>query len=214
MKKTDYDLNRIQREEAPSEVLNSVENFSRNPIPMIYQSGYLTIKGYNPEFESYRLGFPNKEVEKGFIKYLMPFYTPVDEIESAFFVGQFVEEVRGGNPESFMERLQAMFANGNYKVTGEMEKYFQNAMYFVFMMMGFYTEVERHTSRGRADIVIQTKDYIYVMELKLDGSAEEALQQIEDKGYATPFVKDSRKLYKIGVNFSSATRGIVEYVIK
>ncbi len=213
LQKTDYDLNRIQKEEIPSEVLNSVENFSRNPIPMIYQSGYLTIKGYNEEFKKYSLGFPNNEVKEGFIKYMMPFYTPVDEIESAFFVERFVEDVRNGNTEDFMERLKAMFANGNYKVTGEMEKYFQNALYFVFMMMGFYTEVERHTSRGRADIVIQTKDYVYVMELKLDGSAEEALQQIEDKGYAEPFAKDSRKLYKIGVNFSSATRGSEEYVI-
>ncbi len=214
LKRTDYDLNRIQKEEVTSAVLNSIDTFSRNPIPMIYQSGYLTIKDYDEEFKTYRLGFPNMEVEQGFIQYLMPFYTPLDENESTFIVSQFVKDVRNGNPEQFMERLQSMFSNISYETTGEIEKYFQNAMYLIFMMMGFYTEVERRTSRGRMDIVIQTKDYIYVMELKLDGSAEEALKQIEDKGYAEPFAKDSRKLYKIGINFSSATRGIDEYLIK
>ncbi len=214
LKKTDYDLNRIQKEEVTSAVLSSIDSFSRNPIPMIYQSGYLTIKDYDEEFKTYRLGFPNMEVEQGFVQYLMPFYTPLDENESTFLVSQFVKEVRNGNPEQFMERLQSMFANADYDVAGKMEKYFQNCLWVIFMMMGFYTEVERHTSRGRADVVIQTKDYIYVMELKLDGSAEEALQQIEDKGYAALFAMDSRKLYKIGVNFSSATRGIEEYLIR
>ena len=83
-------------------------------------------------------------------------------------------------------------------------------MYLVFKMLGFYTDVERTTSNGRIDIVLKTKDYIYVMELKLDGSADDALRQIEEKGYALPFTKDPRKLYKIGVDFSSETRGLKE----
>ena len=112
-----------------------------------------------------------------------------------------------------MERMQTMFADADYRVAGKMELYFQNAMYLVFKMMGLYTEVERSTCRGRMDVVIQTRDYIYVMELKLDGSAEEALRQIEEKGYALPFAKDARKLFKIGVNFSSATRGIEEWMV-
>ena len=122
-------------------------------------------------------------------------------------------DVRQGNVDSFMQRLQSMFADTDYKIVGKMELYFQNAMYLVFKMMGFYTDVERTTSNGRIDVVLQTKDYIYVMELKLDGSTDEALCQIEEKGYALPFAKDSRKLYKIGVNFSSETRGIVEWKI-
>ncbi len=113
-----------------------------------------------------------------------------------------------------MKRLQAMFADTSYELVGDMEKYFQNAMYLVFVMMSFYTEVERRTSRGCMDVCIQTKDYIYIMELKLDGSAEEALKQIDEKGYAAPFAADSRKLYKLGVNFSTATRGIDSYVIR
>ena len=173
----------------------------------------MTIKGYDKEFGIYRLGFPNKEVENGFIKYLLPFYTPVTEQESSFIITSFVMDIRQGNVDSFMQRLQSMFADTDYKIVGKMELYFQNAMYLVFKMMGFYTDVERTTSNGRIDVVLQAKDYIYVMELKLDGSADEALRQIEEKGYALPFAKDSRKLYKIGVNFSSETRGIVEWKI-
>ena len=213
LKHSNYRLDRITEEQVSGDLLNSIDSMSCNPIPVIYQSGYLTIKGYDKEFGIYRLGFPNKEVENGFIKYLLPFYTPVTEQESSFIITSFVMDIRQGNVDSFMQRLQSMFADTDYKIVGKMELYFQNAMYLVFKMMGFYTDVERTTSNGRIDVVLQTKDYIYVMELKLDGSADEALRQIEEKGYALPFAKDSRKLYKIGVNFSSEIRGIVEWKI-
>ena len=213
LKHSNYRLDRITEEQVSGDLLNSIDSMSCNPIPVIYQSGYLTIKGYDKEFGIYRLGFPNKEVENGFIKYLLPFYTPVTEQESSFIITSFVMDIRQGNVDSFMQRLQSMFADTDYKIVGKMELYFQNAMYLVVKMMGFYTDVERTTSNGRIDVVLQAKDYIYVMELKLDGSADEALRQIEEKGYALPFAKDSRKLYKIGVNFSSEIRGIVEWKI-
>ncbi len=214
LKQTGYDLNQLQEDDLTGDVLNSIDSMSENPIPVIYQSGYLTIKGYDERFQTYRLGFPNKEVEQGFIKYLVPFYTPVTENKTAFYIQHFIKDVERGNPEAFMERLTAMFANTSYEIAGQMELYFQNAMYLVFMMMGFYTEVERRTSRGRMDVVVQTADYIYILELKLDGSAEDALRQIEEKNYAAPFAADPRKLYKIGVNFSSQTRGIEKYLIE
>lgn len=213
MKNSNYQLDKLTEEQVPSDFLNSIDSMSRNPIPVIYQSGYLTIKGYNEEFDIYRLGFPNKEVENGFIKYLIPFYTPIEEEKTGFFITNFIMDIRRGAPESFMQRMQSMFADTDYKITGKMELYFQNAMYLVFKMLGFYTDVERTTSNGRIDIVLKTKDYIYVMELKLDGSADDALRQIEEKGYALPFAKDPRKLYKIGVDFSSETRGIEEWKI-
>ena len=213
LKHSNYRLDRITEEQVSGDLLNSIDSMSRNPIPVIYQSGYLTIKGYDDRFGIYRLGFPNKEVETGFIKYLVPFYTPVEEEKTGFLITNFIMDIERGEPDSFMQRLQSMFADTDYKIVGKMELYFQNAMYLVFKMMGFYTDVERTTSNGRIDVVLQTKDYIYVMELKLDGSADEALRQIEEKGYALPFAKDSRKLYKIGVNFSSEIRGIVEWKI-
>ncbi len=211
---TNYDLNRLQEEELSADVLGSIDSMSKNPIPMIYQSGYLTIKDYDERFDLYKLGFPNKEVEQGFIRYLLPYYTSVSQNKTAFYINNFIREVESGQPEQFLERLQALFADGNYEISGNMEKCFQNALYVIFKIMGFYTEVERRTARGRMDVTIQTKDYVYILELKLDGSAEAALQQIEEKGYAAPFAKDGRTLYKIGINFSSATRGIGEYLIQ
>lgn len=213
LKHSNYRLDRITEEQVSGDLLNSIDSMSCNPIPVIYQSGYLTIKGYDERFGIYRLGFPNKEVETGFIKYLIPFYTPVKEEKTGFFITNFIMDIERGEPDSFMQRMQAMFADTDYKITGKMELYFQNAMYLVFKMLGFYTDVERTTSNGRIDVVLKTQNYIYVMELKLDGSAEDALRQIEEKGYALPFGKDTRKLYKIGVNFSSETRGIEEWKV-
>ena len=214
LKEADYDLNNLQKEQVSADVLNSIDSMSRNPIPVIYQSGYLTIKGYDERFKIYKLGFPNKEVEDGFIKYLTPMYTPIENNKTEFFVASFVDDVESGNPEGFMERLQSLFADTDYEITGKLEKYFQNSMYLVFKLLGFYAEVERRTSRGRIDIVIQTADYVYVMELKLDGTADDALRQIDERGYADPFMSGNRHIYKIGVNFSSATRGIEEWKIK
>ena len=213
LKQSDYNLNDLQEEQVSGDVLNGIDSLSLNPIPVIYQSGYLTIKGYDERFKMYHLGFPNKEVENGFFKYLLPFYTPVEENKTEFFIANFIDDIEQGNPEGFMTRLQTMFADTDYQITGKMEKYFQNAMYLIFKMMGFYVEVERTTSRGRIDVVLKTKDYIYVIEIKLDGSTKDALQQIEDKGYAEPFKNDPRKLFRIGVNFSSEIRGVEDWEI-
>ncbi len=213
MKYSNYPLQRIQEGNVTVDVLNSIDSMSRNPIPVIYQSGYLTIKDYDQEFKHYTLGFPNKEVEEGFVRFLLPYYTPQND-GAEFFVENFVRDVRVGNVEQFMQRMVTFFSSGDYQVAGNMELYFQNCMWIVFRMMGLYTEVERHTSNGRIDVTLKTKDYIYIIELKLDGSAEEALRQIDDNGYAAPFAMDPRKLYKIGVNFSSSTRSIEEYIIR
>ena len=157
---------------------------------------------------TYRLGFPNGEVERGFTKFLYTHYVPIQQEKSLFFIINFVKEIESGQPEKFMERLDAMFADQHYQITGDAEPYFHNVVYVVFKMLGFYVDVERHTSDGRMDLLMQTKDYIYIMEFKIDKSADEALAQIEEKQYAKSFELDSRKLYKIGVNFSTSTRRI------
>ena len=212
LKHHNYNLNNLTKERLTSDVLNCVDSVETNPVPMIYQSGYLTIRDYLPRFEKYLLGFPNKEVETGFFKFLLPAYVPARDT-SEFDISLFVEDVESGDVNGFMQRLQGFFSSANHKIVGDMEKYFQNALYIIFKIMGFYTEVEHNTSHGCVDIVIKTLEYIYVMECKLDKSAKEALEQIESKGYAAPFVKDKRKLYKIGVNFSSGTRDIDDYAI-
>jgi len=213
LQQSDYNLNDLTQEEQSADMLNSIEYAELNPIPMLYQSGYLTIRGYDEEFGNYKLGFPNEEVERGFIRFLLPAYAPRRDNKSAFFVENFVRDVRKGDIDTFLKRLQTMFADNSYTVQGDKELYFQNTMYVIFKMMGFYVDIERTTSYGRIDMVVKTNDNIYVIEIKLDGTADEALKQIEEKGYAAPYAMDKRKLYKIGINFASDIRGISEWKI-
>ena len=208
LKRNHYDLENMTREEVASDLLGSLDAIDQNPLPLLYQSGYLTIKGYNPDFDTYTLGFPNGEVERGFTRFLFRHYAPIKIYKSDSFVINFTTEVKNGQPEKFMSRLDSMFADQHYQIAGDAELYFHNVVYVVFKMLGFYVEVERHTSDGRMDMLVQTKDYIYIFEFKIDKSADEALKQIEEKQYAKPFESDARKLYKIGVNFSSETRRI------
>ena len=214
LKRYRYNLYKMANEKVTSKILDSTDASSTNPIPVIYQSGYLTIKGYIPEPQIYELGFPNKEVEQGFMDFLLPYYTPVQDTESGFAIWSFVEDVKTGNIDGFMKRLQVFLSGCPYEMARDIELHYQNVLFIVFRLAGLYTQVEYHTSQGRIDLVLQTADYVYVMEFKLDGSAEEALCQIEEKQYALPFAGDSRKVYKIGVNFSSGTRNIERWMVK
>ena len=211
LQKTDFPLDMMTEMDLTADVLNSIDVMDENPLPLLYQSGYLTIKNYDSEFKVYQLGFPNREVKEGFIRYLVPFYLGKNKMKAPFDIRSFVKEVRNGEPEAFMERLVSLFANGDYQLMGDKEIYFQNVMYLLFMLLGFYVQVERHTTNGRMDILVQTADFVYIFELKINQSADVALKQIEDKGYARPFEMDSRKLYKIGVNFSTETRMIDDW---
>lgn len=208
LKRNNYELENMTREEVNADLLGSLDNINTNPLPLLYQSGYLTIKDCNPDFGTYTLGFPNGEVERGFTRFLFRQYAPIRIYESDSFIKNFTIEVRNGQPEKFMPRLEAMFAGQDYQLVGDAELYFHNVTSLVFKLLGFYTDVERHTTDGRMDMLVQTKDFIYIFEFKIDKSADDALAQIEEKQYAKPFELDSRKLYKIGVNFSSTTRRI------
>ena len=193
LKHTHYDLYEMANTETDVDVLNSIDSASINPVPVIYQSGYLTIKDYDPEFGIYRLGFPNREVEEGFVKYLLPFYTSVSAPKTPFEIGQFVREIRSGDYDAFFRRLQSFFADTPYEVIAgqkperDTELHYRNVLFIVFKLVGLYTQVEYHTSQGRIDLVLKTDRYIYVMEFKLNGTAEEALRQIEERQYALPF---------------------------
>lgn len=211
LQKTNYPLEMITKEELTADTLNSIEIMDENPLPLLFQSGYLTLKGYDEEFKTYRLGFPNREVEEGFVKYLVPFYSPSKADQPLTYIGNFVKEVRNGNAEAFMRRMERFFDGGDYQVAGKAELYFQNTLWALFKLLGLYVDVERHTTDGRMDIVVQTPQFVYILELKIDQSAEIALQQIEEKQYAKPFEGDDRTIFKIGVNFSSETRRMTEW---
>ncbi len=210
----DYDLRNLQLDRVPAKVLSQVDSLNSSAIPLLYQSGYLTIKSYDEDLNLYQLGFPNREVAEGFMQSLLPLYTSGEESISASYLGRFIENVKAGNPEAFMSSLKALLAGGKYAVAGELEKYFQNTMFLIFKLLGFHVDVEYMTSDGRIDVVVKTKDYIYVMELKVDVPAEKALAQIDSKEYMLAFADDGRTLYKIGVSFSSETRRISEYKIR
>lgn len=214
LQKTGYRLDEMTEEKLSADTLNSIDIMDTNPLPLLYQSGYLTIKDYDERYKTYTLCFPNSEVREGFVKYLVPYYTPKNENNTSFSIDKFVKEIEKGDPESFMHRLDAFFANGDYALMGNKELYFHNAIYVFFSLMGLYVDVERHTTDGRMDILMQTSDYIYILELKIDQSADVALQQIEEKEYARPFVADTRKLFKIGINFSTEKRRIDDWKVK
>ena len=214
LKKNDYALEEIDNTVVGMETLSGIDATDTDPIPVIYQSGYLTIKDFNPRFQSYTLGYPNKEVEEGFTKFLLPHYTSSRGARSTFEIQNFVREVEIGDIDGFFTRLRSFFSDTTYEVIRLQELHYSNVLYIGFKLLGFYTQVEYHTSNGRIDLVLQTPDYIYVMEFKLKGTAEEALAQINEKGYALPFERDSRTLYKIGVNFSAETRNIERWLVE
>ena len=213
LKMTGYNLNDLLEGEASAHLLGSVDSLKENPVSVIFQSGYLTIKSYDERFQEYLLGFPNEEVEAGFMNFLLPLYTNSKENPSRFNIFKFVKEVESGQPEAFMNRLSAMMADTDYRIVGDSELYFQNFLFTFFRLLGLYVEVERATSNGRMDMIVKTSDYIYIMEFKLDKTADIALQQIEEKGYARPFISDERQLYKIGINFSSTKRCVDDWKI-
>ena len=214
LKKTNYPLAAMTEEELTTDTLNSIDIMDDNPLPLLYQSGYLTLKHYDKRFDTYQLDFPNREVEQGFYKYLLPFYMPKTQEKSRFSVMQFVRDVEQGKAEGFMQRLEEFFATGDYQVTGRAEKYFQNTLFVFFRLMGFYVEVEHRTANGRMDVLIQTPQYVYIMELKTDSTAEAALEQIEEREYGKPFASDPRQLFKIGINFSTEKKLIDDWRIK
>ena len=214
LKQSDYDLRLlIDGVEVQASAFSEYRAEIRNPLPMIYQSGYLTIKGYDKEVSLYTLGFPNDEVRYGFLNFLIPYYTEVSDAETGFYIVKFMRELRSGNVDAFMERLKVFFAGMPYELSENTERHYQAIFYVVFTLMGQFVETEVRSARGRADAVVKTKDFIFVFEFKLNGTAEEALKQIDEKGYLIPYTLDGRKLVKVGVNFSKEKRNIDCYVI-
>lgn len=213
LKKTDFDLRQLDSVEVPAASLSDDRADINNPIPMVYQSGYLTIKKYEERFQTYILGFPNEEVKYGFLNFVASFYTPISENNTAFYIGKFVQEFEQGDVEAFLTRLRSFFGDIPYELNDQTERHYQVIFFIVFKLLGQFTQAEVRSAHGRADAVVKTNDYIYVFEFKLNGSAEAALRQIEEKGYLIPYTVDGRQLVKIGVSFNKETRNLGEWLI-
>lgn len=213
LKKTNFDLRELDGIEVSSASLSDDRANISNPVPMIYQSGYLTIKSFDQRFRTYTLGFPNEEVKYGFLNFVAPFYTPVASTDTTFYIGKFVHELETGETEAFLTRLSCFFADFPYELNEKTERHYQVVFYLVFKLMGQFTQAEVRTAIGRADAVVKTADYIYVFEFKLTGTAEEALKQIDEKGYLLPYTVDGRRLVKVGVSFDAGKRNLGEWLI-
>ena len=209
--KHNMNLSNLDTVRRTDQQLAKIDNFNDDPVPLLFQSGYLTIKSYDPILKRYTLSMPNKEIGEALPKVILNFNFPKTD-GGDFDITNFIEDVLNGDIDGFMKRLSALLADSSYEIVGDAEKYFQNVFYLIFKLLGFYTEVERNTSDGRMDAVVKTPQYIYVFEFKLDKPAQEALDQINSKEYSLPFSADGRKLYKVGVSFSSETRKVKEWV--
>ena len=212
LKRIDTDLEQFLNTECTINELMGLDLQSPRPVALLYQTGYLTIKGYDHEFMWYKLGIPNKEVKEGLFSQLLPFYSTLNGIDANFFIGSFVRDLRKGDVEDFMKRLISFFAATPYDMEMGDERNFHNAVYVFMTLVGLYVKAEVKTSNGRIDLLCETDKYVYVIELKYDGTASEALDQIESKGYTIPFETDGRKIIRIGASFSSKERRITDWL--
>lgn len=209
-----YNLNAMANADVDADVLNSIDSESLNPIPVIYQSGYLTIKDYDEEFKLYHLGFPNKEVEDGFMKFLVPYYLTNNEVTTAFDIRKYVQDIRNGNVDQFVLRLRSLFADTPYELIKDLENHYQNQVWLIHKLLGMHVQAEYHTSNGRIDMVLQTPDFCYIIEFKFDGSAQDAMEQISRKDYPLPFVLTNQQIIRIGMNISRDTRNVEECLVE
>ena len=198
--------------------LETYRAVTENALPILFQSGYLTIIGYIKEARLYKLGFPNDEVRYGFLENLLPAYSSLPLGDTGKSVWQFVQDIREGKVDSFMERMRSIIAGIPYDNFTEenmklREQNYQTAVYLVFALMGQFVQTEVHCSTGRADCVVTTADSIYLFEFKLtgNGSAEDALNQIKEKEYAAKYQVDGKKIVLIGSSFDEKTRTIKEW---
>lgn len=183
------------------------------PLPVIYQSGYLTIRDYDPELGLYTLGYPNEEVRRGFLHFLLPAYTGIGENDGGMHIARFAQELHAGEVDAFLSRLRSFFSGIPYDLNDQTERHYQVVFYLVFALLGQFVHTEVKSAKGRADAVVWTAERIFVFEFKLSGTAEEALGQIEAQGYALPYDTDGRIVVKVGIEFDKAARNIGRWLV-
>ena len=211
-------INRPFRDIAPVEMdrteLESAGLLDNDPVPVFYQSGYLTIRDYDRDTDSYILDYPNEEVKEGFLKFLMKSYIPGMISGSGFSMPDFIRAVRDGMPERFMKSMDNLVAGVPYTEKGSAEGHFQNVVYLLFTLLGFFARMEQRTSDGRIDLTVETPQRVYIFEFKIDSSAEKAMAQIKEKEYWRPYASSGKEIYLIGANFDTRTRRLNGWLIE
>ena len=212
----DYELSRLQGSvmSTADRLGNIGTAYSGNAIAALYQTGYLTLKDYDEDVRMYRLGFPNQEVETGFVNSLLPYYAGISDAKIDSLLFDLRRAVDAGDVETFMQLLKAVLAGIPYESAKNIELNYRNLLFLVFTLLGCRPQMERPVSSGRIDIVLERPSFVYIFEFKLNNSAAVALSQIDQKHYADAYARDSRQILKVGVNFSDDMKNISDWTIE
>lgn len=214
LRNSDIFLPDVLNSEVDETEISDIDSYGSSTIALLFQTGYLTIKSFDREYGSYILGIPNSEVSGGLFKNLLPIYMNDRDAKSLSIVRSLSRDLSSANVEQFLIRLKSFLADIPYNLSkNKPEIYFENNIYIILKLIGASVETEYHTSQGRIDLLIKTNKYIYIIELKLNGTPEQALRQIDETGYAQPFMSDERRVFKIGISFSPKTRNIDRWII-
>ena len=212
----DFDVERLNGKKVTESEVSDLSMFTANPVPLFYQTGYLTIKGYEERRQRYILGYPNREVEAAILRNILKVYTNAKDDRQSL-VYDMEDALEEGNPKEFIKILSSFLSsipNQLHKYVDRYENYYHTIFYCLTTLIGLDVEAEFSTSEGFIDILVKTSDYIYIIELKVNGNAEDAIKQIEERHYAAPFGADSRKKIKIGIGFSTETHNVDSYLIE
>lgn len=212
----DFDVEKLNGKKVLESELADLSMFNTNPVPLFYQTGYLTIKAYEQRRQRYTLGYPNREVETAIMRNILKVYTHASD-ERQGLVFDMEDALEEGNPQGFVKILSSFLSdipNQLHRYVAKYENYYHTIFYCLTTLMGLDVEAEYSTSEGFIDILIKTSGYIYIIELKVNGTAEDAMAQIESMHYAAPFASDSRKKIKIGLGFSSEVHNITSVLIR
>jgi hypothetical protein len=212
-KKQQFDFEKELSQPVSELAFASYEIDKLKTLPLLFQTGYLTIKGseINRDRTSYHLGFPNQEVEGAFEAYLLEEYSGVNKENVEVYAVEIADMLDAGDIDGTMEKMKLFFANIPYDIQIANEKYYQTIFFIIFRLIGLFIEAEARTNAGRIDAVAQTEKHVYIFEFKLNCSADEALKQIHDKAYYQKFLGSGREIILIGANFSTENRNIGEW---
>lgn len=207
------DITKIDFTQAAATTFDAPTETMTNIIPLLYQSGYITIKDYNETLNLYTLGIPNKEVRTGLFQSLYPYYVAPDVIERDMTVAAFYQALLNDDMEDMLAQMQTFFESIPNDLDNKTEKHFQTVFYIMIKLMGQYIQTEVRSATGRADAVLYMPDTIYVIEMKMNGTVADALQQIDTKGYLLPYKRDKRRLMKVGINFDTEKRTLSDWKV-
>ena len=208
-----YKLEEVQQRKVGELAFSTYELENLAIVPLLYQTGYLTIKDYDPEQRLYTLGYPNREVEDAFLTYILGSFSKVEPGLNEAYLWQLIDALRADQLDEFFAVLNLFFAQIPYTLQVKQEKYYQTIFYLIFTLIGLRTHAEVVTNRGRIDAVVEVARAIYIFEFKLNGSAETALAQIKSTAYYERYQRQGKTLRLVGVNFSTRRRGVAKWVV-